>query len=71
MSTLGEAGDFAPVRAHLAELVAGSRPGTRLPAERMLAHRIGIGRAHLRRALRDLEEAGRITIRAQSGSYVR
>lgn len=64
-------GPTTPVAVHLAELVDRSRPGTRLPPERELARRTGVGRAHLRKVLRDLEAAGRIVIRAQSGSYVR
>jgi DNA-binding FadR family transcriptional regulator len=45
-------------------------PGTRLPAERELATRLGVSRASLREALIALELGGRIEVRGGSGVYV-
>ncbi|GAA1840036.1 hypothetical protein GCM10009836_19120 [Pseudonocardia ailaonensis] len=58
------------IRDQLDGLLRERTPGDRLPAERTLAARFRVGRAHVRRALRDLEAEGRIVVRAQSGSYV-
>ncbi|MCE3555918.1 winged helix-turn-helix domain-containing protein [Pseudonocardia sp. RS11V-5] len=55
----------------LALLVARGRPGDRLPAERDLARRLGVGRAAVRRALSQLAAAELVSTRRQSGTYVR
>lgn len=56
--------------ARLRAIAARRPPGTRLPAERELAHRLGAGRARVRNALRRLDAQGVIEVRAQSGTYV-
>ena len=60
-----------PVRAALDRLIGGAEAGTRLPAERVLADRLGVGRAAVRHEFADLAHEGRIVVRAQSGSYIR
>lgn len=45
-------------------------PGTRLPAERELAHQLGVSRPSLREALIALEIDGSVEIRSGSGVYV-
>ncbi|MBQ0821675.1 FadR family transcriptional regulator [Microvirga sp. HBU67558] len=45
-------------------------PGARLPAERDLAHHLGVSRPSLREALIALEIDGRVEIRSGSGVYV-
>lgn len=45
-------------------------PGTRLPAERELAHQLGVSRPSLREALIALEIEGSVEIRMGSGVYV-
>lgn len=45
-------------------------PGERLPSERELATRIGAGRASVREALKQLEQAGMISIRPGGGARV-
>ncbi|MEU7811708.1 GntR family transcriptional regulator [Pseudonocardia sp. NPDC049154] len=52
-------------------LVERGRAGDRLPAERDLAERFGVGRAAVRKALSELGEAGRIVTHAQAGSFIR
>ncbi|MGE0388085.1 MAG: FadR/GntR family transcriptional regulator [Gammaproteobacteria bacterium] len=56
---------FEDVTARIRDLVhEGSlKPGDRLPAERELARRLGIGRPALREALRALESAGLLELR--------
>lgn len=62
--------DLPDLLAELRGLVDAHPTGSRLPAERELAVRLGVGRAVLRRALRELVHSGTIRTRAQSGSYV-
>ena len=46
------------------------KPGDKLPPERVLAERFGIGRGYVRRALQKLDFYGVIKTQNQSGSYV-
>ncbi|MEM9052895.1 MAG: FadR/GntR family transcriptional regulator [Bacteroidota bacterium] len=46
------------------------KPGDRLPSERMLSERLGVGRTHLRDALRKLEFYGILKTMPQSGTVV-
>jgi len=46
------------------------KPGDRLPSERHLADRFGLGRGYVRRALQKLDFYGIIRTHQQSGSYV-
>jgi GntR family transcriptional repressor for pyruvate dehydrogenase complex len=57
------------------QLVAGIEsgafpPGRALPAERMLAARLGVSRSSVREAIRVLEHAGILDVRTGSGTYV-
>ncbi|PZF56174.1 GntR family transcriptional regulator [Curtobacterium sp. MCBD17_034] len=45
-------------------------PGSRLPSERILAERIGVGRSAVREALAALEILGIVQIRPGSGTYL-
>ncbi|MEQ9302925.1 MAG: FadR/GntR family transcriptional regulator [Marinoscillum sp.] len=46
------------------------KPGDRLPSERMLCDRLGVGRTHLRYAIRKLEFYGILKTLPQSGTVV-
>ena len=46
------------------------RPGERLPSERELSDRFGVSRPSLRDAVAELQEAGLLVARANSGIYV-
>lgn len=46
------------------------KPGDRLPSERLLSERLGVGRTHLRDALRKLEFYGILKTMPQSGTVV-
>jgi GntR family transcriptional repressor for pyruvate dehydrogenase complex len=56
----------------LRDLIASGalRPGDRLPAERELAVQFGVGRSHVREALRRLEFYGILATHPQSGTVV-
>ncbi|HEY8544028.1 MAG TPA: FadR/GntR family transcriptional regulator [Acidimicrobiales bacterium] len=58
---------------HVRELVASGQlaPGDRLPAERDLAERLGVGRNSIREALRELQMLGLVEARRGSGTFVR
>ncbi|GAA2865619.1 hypothetical protein GCM10010472_23730 [Pseudonocardia halophobica] len=70
MTAGSSTGDLPDLLTELRGLVAARPTGSRLPAERDLAVRLGVGRAVVRRALRELVHSGTIRTRAQSGSYV-
>ena len=46
------------------------RPGDKLPPERKLSEKFGVGRTHVREALRKLEFYGILKTRPQSGTFV-
>src|ERR1700741_5474999 len=46
------------------------KPGDRLPAERVLAERFGVGRSYVREAIMKLEFYGLLKTSPQSGTYV-
>jgi GntR family transcriptional regulator, transcriptional repressor for pyruvate dehydrogenase complex len=54
----------------LAQLIAGVEAGTRLPTERELCERLGVGRSTLREAMGSLAFIGAIETRQGSGTYV-
>ena len=58
---------------HLRELLASGQfgPGDRLPAERDLAERLGVGRNSIREALRELQSLGLVESRRGAGTVVR
>ena len=60
------------LRDELLEEITGSQlePGTKLPTEGELSKRFGVSRATVREAVRGLVEAGYVTRRRGSGSYV-
>lgn len=46
------------------------KPGDKLPPERKLSEKLGVGRTHVRESLRKLEFYGILKTRPQSGTYV-
>jgi GntR family transcriptional repressor for pyruvate dehydrogenase complex len=46
------------------------RPGTRLPSERRLAERLGVGRSAVREAIKSLSLLGLLEVRQGSGAYL-
>ncbi len=54
------------------ELISGGhlKPGDRLPPERQLAEKLGVGRTHVREAIRKLEFYGILKTLPQSGTFV-
>src|SRR5476651_141743 len=46
------------------------KPGDRLPAERQLAEKLGVGRSYVREAILKLEFYGLLKTSPQSGTYV-
>lgn len=63
----------AEVAGALLELLTGGamRPGDRLPGERVLAERLGVGRSAVREGLAALQVLGVVEIRVGSGTYLR
>lgn len=52
-------------------LISGQlKPGDKLPPERKLSEQLGVGRTHVREALRKLEFYGILQTRPQSGTFV-
>ena len=64
---------YAQVAAQIQQLIASGtlRPGDRLPNERELAAKFGVGRSSLRDAIRTLEVMGIVESRHGSGTVVR
>lgn len=65
----------SPVEAiikQIRELIASGqlKPGDRLPAERVLSERLGVGRSHVREAIRKLEFYGVLKTKPQNGTIV-
>lgn len=48
----------------------GIKPGGKLPSERMLAERLGVGRSSVREALRSMELLGLIQTKHGGGTYL-
>jgi GntR family transcriptional repressor for pyruvate dehydrogenase complex len=58
------------VTSRLAQLIATSEPGSRLPTEQVLCERLGVGRSTVREAIRSLAFIGAVEVRQGSGTYV-
>lgn len=64
---------YEQIAEQIQALILGDRlePGTRLPAERELAERLGVSRPSVREALIALETAGLVEVRSTGGTFVR
>jgi GntR family transcriptional repressor for pyruvate dehydrogenase complex len=53
-------------------LISGKvRPGERLPSERQLAETLGVGRSHVRQAIKSLTVLGLVDVRQGDGTYLK
>lgn len=73
LSALPSGTPVSEVARRLMDLFTGGSvaPGTRLPPERQLAVRLGVGRSAVREALAALEILGIVDVRPGSGTYLR
>ena len=61
---------YQRLQAAIADLIAASPPGKKLPSEPLMAENLGVSRATLREAMRTFEAQGLIVRRQGSGTYV-
>jgi len=61
---------YQRLQTELAQIIAASVPGAKLPSEPLMAARLGVSRATLREAMRTFEAQGLIVRRQGSGTYV-
>ena len=62
LSSIRKADLHTEVTAQVARMAAALQPGTRLPTERELAERLGVGRSTIRESLRSLQFIGAIDV---------
>lgn len=61
---------YSQISDQLARLMQDSRPGSRLPSEHEIVHRLGVSRATATQALRDLEKRGLVYRLQGRGTFV-